>query len=38
MFGETSEEVSKKTGAALDAGVVPIVCVGEKKRKNISMP
>jgi len=36
MFGETSEEVSKKTGAALDAGVVPIVCVGEKKRKNIS--
>jgi len=28
-FGETNETVSKKTIAALDAGLTPIVCVGE---------
>ncbi|MEP6963238.1 MAG: triose-phosphate isomerase [Acidobacteriota bacterium] len=29
-FGETDETVFKKTHAALDAGLKPIVCVGEK--------
>jgi len=28
-FGETGETVNKKTAAALDAGLTPIVCVGE---------
>jgi triosephosphate isomerase len=28
-FGETDETVLKKTAAALDAGLTPIVCVGE---------
>ena len=28
-FGETDETVSKRTKAALDAGLTPIVCVGE---------
>lgn len=28
-FGETNESVSRKTRAAIDAGLVPIVCVGE---------
>ena len=29
-FGETDESVLKKTTAALDAGLTPIVCVGER--------
>ena len=29
-FGETDETVLKKTGAALEAGLTPIVCVGER--------
>lgn len=29
-FGETDESVFKKTTAALDAGLTPIVCVGER--------
>jgi triosephosphate isomerase len=29
-FGETDESVFKKTVAALDAGLTPIVCVGER--------
>jgi triosephosphate isomerase (TIM) len=29
-FGETDESVFKKTAAALDAGLTPIVCVGER--------
>ena len=29
LFGETDEQVNKKLGAALKAGLVPIVCVGE---------
>src|SRR3954451_20939324 len=28
-FGETNETVLKRTLAALDAGLIPIVCVGE---------
>ena len=33
-FGETNHSVLKKTVAALDAGLVPIVCVGEHEKKN----
>jgi triosephosphate isomerase len=33
-FGETNETVLKKTIAALDAGLTPIVCVGELQEKN----
>jgi len=33
-FGETNHSVLKKTVAALDAGLIPIVCVGERERKN----
>ena len=29
LCGETNEQVAAKVGAALDAGLVPIVCVGE---------
>ena len=29
LFGETDEGVNRKTKAALDAGLLPIVCVGE---------
>src|SRR5215813_5375653 len=29
FFGETDSEVAQKTKAALDAGLIPIVCVGE---------
>jgi triosephosphate isomerase len=29
LFGETDEQVAKKTKAALDLGVTPLVCVGE---------
>ena len=34
MFGETSAVVSEKVKAALSAGLVPILCVGEKKRSG----
>jgi triosephosphate isomerase len=34
FFDETNENVLKKTVAALDAGLTPIVCVGERERKN----
>jgi triosephosphate isomerase len=30
IFGETDEAVAKKTAAALGAGLVPVICVGEK--------
>ncbi len=33
-FGETNHSVRKKTIAALDAGLSPIVCVGERERNN----
>jgi triosephosphate isomerase len=29
-FGETDESVARKAGAAVEAGLVPIVCVGER--------
>ncbi len=35
FFGETDEQVLKKTVAALDAGLIPIVCIGERDRKNV---
>jgi triosephosphate isomerase len=35
FFGETDEQVLKKTVAALDAGLIPIVCIGERERKNV---
>jgi triosephosphate isomerase len=35
-FGETDAGVLKKTVAALDAGLTPIVCVGERQEKNAS--
>ena len=34
-FGETNETVLKKTIAALEAGLTPIVCVGERQEKNV---
>jgi triosephosphate isomerase len=34
-FGETNESVLKKTGAALAAGLTPIVCLGERTEKNV---
>jgi triosephosphate isomerase len=33
-FGETNASVLKKTVAALDSGLIPIVCVGEREKKN----
>jgi triosephosphate isomerase len=33
-FGETNQSALKKTVAALDAGLIPIVCVGEREKKN----
>ena len=34
-FGETNEIVFKKIIAALDAGLTPVVCVGERDRKKV---
>lgn len=36
-FGETPEIVRKKISSALCAGVIPILCIGEKKRKSLSL-
>jgi len=33
-FGETNGSVLEKTVAAIDAGLTPIVCVGEREEKN----
>jgi triosephosphate isomerase len=33
-FCETNESVLKKTVAALDSGLTPIVCVGEREKEN----
>jgi len=35
-FGETDENVAKKTAAALEAGLKPIVCVGERLEQRES--
>ncbi|HEY41897.1 MAG TPA: triose-phosphate isomerase [Dehalococcoidia bacterium] len=34
IFGETSEIVNKKMGAALKAGLKPVLCIGEKLEDN----
>mgnify|MGYP000951603754 FL=1 len=34
MFGETDESVNKKVKAALQAGLLPIMCVGETLEEN----
>jgi triosephosphate isomerase (TIM) len=34
LFGETDEGVARKARAALDAGLVPIVCVGETEAER----
>jgi len=34
-FGETNESVLKKTVAALDSGLTPIVCIGGREKKNV---
>ncbi|MCG8424949.1 MAG: triose-phosphate isomerase [Proteobacteria bacterium] len=36
LFGETDENVGKKTRAALDAGLTPIVCIGETEAERDS--
>ena len=33
-FGETDHDVNEKIISALRAGLIPIVCVGERKEKN----
>ena len=35
-FGETDESVAKKVWAALDRGLLPIVCVGESEEERES--
>jgi triosephosphate isomerase len=34
MFGETDEALARKVPAALDAGVVPILCIGESEQER----
>jgi len=36
-FAETNDIVSRKAAAAIDAGLSPIVCVGEKKKSDDSV-
>lgn len=36
-FGETNGIVSRKAAAALDAGLIPIICVGEEKKDDSSV-
>jgi triosephosphate isomerase len=33
-FGETDETVNRKLGAAVDAGLVPVMCVGENEAQR----
>ncbi len=37
IFGDSSEEVNKKTGAVLASYMIPIVCVGEKLEEREEM-
>ena len=37
-FGETDETVLKRTRAALEAGLTPIVCVGERLEERECWP
>ena len=34
LFGETDESVSEKVAAALDAGLTPLICIGETAFEN----
>ncbi len=34
IFGETDDMVAKKTARAIDAGLLPVVCVGETKEER----
>ncbi len=34
IFGETDDVVAKKTARAIDAGLLPVVCVGETKEER----
>jgi triosephosphate isomerase len=34
LFGDTSEQVAKRMRAALDAGITPIVCIGETEAER----
>jgi triosephosphate isomerase len=34
IFGETDEQIALKTAAVLDAGLVPLLCVGEASRAD----
>ena len=34
IFGESNEDINKKIKAALPAGLVPVLCVGEKERNE----
>lgn len=36
MFGETNEQVAKKVQAAVQHGLIPLVCVGETKHSAIA--
>ena len=38
VFGETDEETVKKVRAVLDAGLVPVLCVGEKIEERRRRP
>ncbi len=37
-LGETDEMVARKVRAALDAGIIPVVCVGERTREGNDIP
>jgi triosephosphate isomerase (TIM) len=38
VFGETDEMVARKTRRAVEAGLLPVVCVGETKEERDSSP
>ncbi len=38
IFGETDEMVARKTRRAVEAGLLPVVCVGETKEERESSP
>jgi triosephosphate isomerase len=33
-FGESNEAVNKKVGAAIDSGLIPIMCIGESEKQR----
>ena len=37
-LGETDEMINKKLKAALEAGLIPVLCVGEKERNSDGIP